>query len=229
MDGNNGFSIEGVTEGDEAGYSVDNAGDINGDGFEEIIIGARNADASGESSGAAYIVFGKASGFDPVIKLSELSGNNGFRFAGAAAGDQAGRSVSTAGDFNGDGLDDLIIGAFGADPNGVSSGTAYVIFGKSSAFESSINLANLSINEGFIINGLATADALGKSVSSAGDINNDGFDDLIIGAPFGDGVVFNSGVGYVLFGRSTTAITASTEFVQDIASRVGINQTIELI
>lgn len=229
LDGNNGFSIEGVTEGDEAGYSVDNAGDINGDGFEEIIIGARNADASGESSGAAYIVFGKASGFDPVIKLSELSGNNGFRFAGAAAGDQAGRSVSTAGDFNGDGLDDLIIGAFGADPNGVSSGTAYVIFGKSSAFESSINLANLSINEGFIINGLATADALGKSVSSAGDINNDGFDDLIIGAPFGDGVVFNSGVGYVLFGRSTTAITASTEFVQDIASRVGINQTIELI
>ncbi|MBK7352998.1 MAG: FG-GAP repeat protein [Nitrosomonas sp.] len=80
-----------------------------------------------------------------------------------------------------------------------------------------------------MINGLATADALGKSVSSAGDINNDGFDDLIIRAPFGDGVVFNSGVGYVLFGRSTTAITASTEFVQDIASRVGINQTIELI
>lgn len=230
LDGNNGFSIDGVAEGDEAGYSVDNAGDINGDGFEEIIIGARNADASGENSGAAYIVFGKASGFDPVIKLSELSGNNGFRLAGAAAGDLAGRSVSTAGDFNGDGLDDLIIGAYSADPNGASSGTAYVIFGKSSAFESSINLANLSISEGFIINGLATGDALGKSVSSAGDINNDGFDDLIIGAPFGDGVALNTGAGYVLFGRSTTAITAtSTEFVQDIASRVGINQTIELI
>lgn len=230
LDGNNGFSIDGVAEGDEAGYSVDNAGDINGDGFEEIIIGARNADASGENSGAAYIVFGKASGFDPVIKLSELSGNNGFRLAGAAAGDLAGRSVSTAGDFNGDGLDDLIIGAYSADPNGASSGTAYVIFGKSSAFESSINLANLSISEGFIINGLATGDALGKSVSSAGDINNDGFDDLIIGAPFGDGVALNTGAGYVLFGRSTTAITAtSTEFAQDIASRVGINQTIELI
>lgn len=228
LDSSTGFSIEGVSEGDEAGYSIDNAGDINGDGFEDILIGARHVDANGEDSGAAYIVFGKTSGFDSAIKLSELNGVNGFVLAGAASGDLAGRSVSTAGDFNGDGFDDLIIGAYSADPNGASSGAAYVIFGKSSAFESSINLANLRSSEGFIINGLAIGDALGKSASTAGDINKDGFDDLIIGAPFGDGVALNTGVGYVIFGRSTTP-TANSGSTESIVEMVGVDSLTEII
>ena len=117
-----------------------------------------------------------------------------------AAGNKSGRSVSTAGDFNGDGFSDLIVGAFGADSNGEDSGASYLIFGKSSGFGASINLGTLSSSEGFVLDGLAAGDSFGKSVSSAGDINNDGFDDLIIGAPFGDGVIPNTGVGYVIFG-----------------------------
>lgn len=200
LDGDNGFSIEGEAEGDEAGYSVDNAGDINGDGFDDLIIGARGSDISGEESGAAYIVFGKASGFEATLNLSELDGANGFRLERGIAGEFFGRSVSAAGDINGDGNDDLIIGAYAADPNGQDAGAGYVLFGKSSDFSASVNFDELSSSEGFSLNGIAVGDSLGKSVSGAGDVNNDGFDDLIIGAPFGDGSIPNTGVGYVIFG-----------------------------
>ncbi len=200
LDGDNGFSLEGEAEGDETGYSVDNAGDVNGDGFDDIIIGSRSSDANGEDSGASYVVFGKSSGFDAAFELSNLDGSNGFRVEGGAAGELSGRSVSTAGDFNGDGFDDLIIGSYAADPNGEDSGAGYLLFGKASGFDASINLAELTSSGGLLLNGLAAGDAFGKSVSSAGDINDDGFDDLIIGAPFGDGAIPNTGVGYVIFG-----------------------------
>ncbi|MCC7091837.1 MAG: FG-GAP repeat protein [Nitrosomonas sp.] len=202
LDGNNGFSIEGEAEGDEAGYSVDNAGDVNGDGFDDVLIGARSSGASGEYSGAAYVVFGKDTGFDATVNLANLDGTNGFRLERGIAGELFGRAVSAAGDFNGDGNDDLIIGAYAADPNGQDSGAGYVVFGKSSGFSASINIEELSNDEGFALNGIAAGDSLGKSVSSVGDINDDGFADVIIGAPFGDGAIPNTGVGYVIFGGS---------------------------
>ncbi len=202
LDGSNGFTLAGEAEGDEAGYSVDNAGDVNGDGFGDVIIGARQADVNGVDSGAGYVVFGKASGFEATLNLSDLDGSNGFRLEGGAAGDRAGRSVSTAGDFNGDGFDDLIIGAVAADLNGEDSGASYVVFGKATGFNASLNLSNLSTSDGFSLSGLAASNSLGKSVSSAGDINSDGFDDLIIGAPYANGSTFNSGVAYVIFGHS---------------------------
>lgn len=202
LDGSNGFSIEGEAESDEAGYSVDNAGDVNGDGFDDVLIGARSSGASGEYSGAAYVVFGKDTGFDATVNLADLDGTNGFRLERGIAGELFGRAVSAAGDFNGDGNDDLIIGAYAADPNGQDSGAGYVVFGKSSGFSASINIEELSNDEGFALNGIAAGDSLGKSVSSVGDINDDGFADVIIGAPFGDGAIPNTGVGYVIFGGS---------------------------
>lgn len=239
LDGSNGFTLEGEAEGDEAGYSVDNAGDVNGDGFDDVIIGARSAGINGEGSGAAYVVFGKASGFDATLNLSSLDGNNGFRLEGGAAGDNSGRSVSMAGDFNGDGFDDVIVGAYAADPNGIDSGSAYVIFGKASGFSASLNLSNLSSTDGFSLSGLAAGNSLGKAVSSAGDINNDGFDDLIIGAPFATGGTFNSGVGYVIFGHSLASAATASKTVeinnldvnnQDVtALLVGVNVSTDLM
>ena len=91
--------------------------------------------------------------------------------------------MSSAGDINNDGYDDIIIGATFADPNGDdASGESYVVFGKASGYSASLELSSLNGTNGFVINGIDAGDNSGYSVSSAGDINNDGYDDIIIGA-----------------------------------------------
>ncbi len=74
-------------------------------------------------------MFGKASGFEAHLDLSKLKSSDGFRLDGAHGYDNSGRSVSGAGDVNGDGFDDVIVDTLGADPNGPASGSSYVIFG----------------------------------------------------------------------------------------------------
>ena len=201
LDGSDGFRIDGESGSSRSGYSVSSAGDINGDGYDDIIIGAYGADSNGHKSGSTYVVFGKESGFSRTIDLSELDGSDGFRINGGSTGDWSGHSVSSAGDFNGDGYDDVIIGAYRADPNGEESGSSYVVFGKESGFSRTIELSELDGSDGFRIDGENTGDRSGYSVSSAGDINNDGYDDIIIGAPRTDDV---AGYSYVIYGHATS-------------------------
>ena len=210
LDGANGFILNGVDRRDESGFSVSSAGDVNGDGYDDLIIGADVADPNGESSGEAYVVYGGATGTERVRELSDLDGTNGFILNGINANDQSGRSVSSAGDVNGDGYDDLIIGAFNADPNGDNSGETYVVYGGAGApgINGVLELSALDGTNGFSLAGIDTTDGSGVSVSSAGDVNGDGYDDLIIGASSADPNGNNSGETYVVYGGARAPGTA---------------------
>jgi hypothetical protein len=198
--GTGGFVINGASAFDASGVSVSSAGDVNGDGFDDLIVGAYRAGPNGESSGASFVVFGKTDG--TKVELSDIeNGIGGFVINGVSADDRSGVSVSSAGDVNGDGFDDLIVGAYLDDPNGTNSGASFVVFGKTDGTK--VELSDIANGiGGFVINGVSERDFSGFSVSSAGDVNGDGFDDLIVGAYLDDPNGTNSGASFVVFGKT---------------------------
>jgi hypothetical protein len=203
--GSVGTAVLGAAASDFLGQSVSGAGDVNGDGFNDLIMGAPyvgmiNPDIK-SSEGAVYVILGKPGGSSTVDLAGFVSSDStGFIVQGAAASDNLGYSVSGAGDMNNDGFDDVIMGARGASNY---AGAVYVIFGKAGGF-ANVDLAAFvsSDSTGFIVQG-AAASFLGQSVSGAGDVNNDGFDDVIMGAI---AVAPNdrsfAGAVYVIFGKA---------------------------
>jgi len=198
LNGSNGFVLNGVDIYDYSGFSVSSAGDVNGDGYDDILIGAYAASPNGNAAeGESYVVFGQASGFAASFDLSTLNGSNGFVLEGIESGDYSGMSVSGAGDVNGDGYDDILIGADRANPNGyILAGESYVVFGQASGFSASFDLSTLNGSNGFVVEGVDFFDFSGGSVSGVGDINGDGYDDIIIGTNS------DAGESYIIFGSA---------------------------
>jgi hypothetical protein len=155
-------TLTGVAASDQFGISVSTAGDVNGDGYSDLIAGAINNDAGGSNAGRAYVFFGG------IVMDSTAD----VLLTGAAANDQFGSSVSTAGDMNGDGYSDLIIGAPQNDAGGSGAGRVYLY----DYFMKNEIIPDLSMT------GETTNNYLGISVSSAGDVNGDGYSDVIVGA-----------------------------------------------
>lgn len=224
VNGTGGFAITGAAAMDESGYSVSHAGDVNGDGLADVIIGAPNADPNGGDSGAAYVVYGKSN--NTSINLTDIAaGTGGFVINGIANIDYAGYSVSAAGDVNGDGLNDVIVGAMHNQVNGLMSGASYVVFGKANG--SAVELSDVVDGTGgIVINSVATGDQSGISVSGAGDVNGDGFADLIVGANEADNAVTDSGTSYVVFGGLGASATVGTVAADTLTGSSAADQLI---
>ena len=189
-----GFKISGSAEHDFAAEEVSSAGDVNGDGIDDVILGVPGAG----TTGASYVIYGKAGGLAD-LELSSLTPAQGFNLSGAAEGSVSGGSVSAAGDVNGDGIDDLIIGDVYAAPFGRAyAGQSYVVYGKAGGL-GDINLETLTKDEGFTISGAASEERSGRSVSSAGDLNADGLDDVVIAVSITSA---SNSAAYVVFGKA---------------------------
>ncbi|MFQ6092314.1 MAG: M6 family metalloprotease domain-containing protein, partial [bacterium] len=169
-------SFTGEAAYDELGYSVSGAGDVNGDGFDDLIVGAPLNDAGGPDAGRAYLYSG-------------TTGALLYTLPGGGPGDHFGWSVSGAGDVNDDGYADLIVGAPLNDAGGADAGRAYIYSGATGTLL-------------YPFTGQAAGDWLGVSVSGAGDVNNDGYADLIVGAPLNDAGSTDAGRVYIYSGAT---------------------------
>jgi hypothetical protein len=227
--GTGGFVINGQGASDRSGVSVSIAGDVNGDGLADLIVGAyegRPSDSRG-NTGRSYVVFGTTA-TAPVDLSAVAAGTGGFVINGQSAGDGSGQYVSDAGDMNGDGLADLIVASPYSDLQSFNSneGRSYVVYGRSST--TAVELSAVAAGTGgFVINGQSAQDFSGVGVSAAGDVNGDGLADLIVGAhrsdPAGNA---EAGRSYVIFGTALGSAVDQTGDTGDNALNSSGGQTL---
>lgn len=188
--------LEGENAGDGAGIGLALIGDQNGDGTAELMIGASGSDEAGTGAGISYLIYGPISGPVPLDLVD-------IRFEGENLGDYAGDAIANPGDVNGDGVGDILFGANGEDTGGTpNAGAAYIIYGPVSSGR------NLSLADAKLI-GERPEDYAGSTVMHLGDLNDDGFDDLFIGANRESTNGEDAGAVYIQFGPVTGTLDLS--------------------
>jgi hypothetical protein len=193
-------ALNGSANNDYSGRAIANLGDLNGDGWDDLGIGGHLYDPTGASNaGAVYVLFGGNS--DLSASSATLGSAADALLYGQAASDNLGKALAPLGDVNGDGLDDVVAGAPEADANGTDSGAAYLVFGDTTGW------GTAAIFDGANkFGGNAYNDAAGQAVSGPGDVDGDGYADILIGAPV---TSTSAGAAYLMAGSATVGTGAT--------------------
>lgn len=215
--GDIGFVISGLAPGDDLGRWLNTVGDLNADGVADMVVSAHIEPADGGSrQRVAYVVYGSTTQDSGAFDLADLDpangadGSKGFLLMGS--GDFATiNAAAAAGDVNDDGIDDLLVGI----PSAMPAGAVAVVFGRSGGLGVEIDISSLTASnggdgsDGFVAYGHIPNGGLGSDISTAGDVNDDGIDDILIGAPNAALLGTPRGVVYIVFG---TGQVSSAEF-----------------
>ncbi|MFH1463588.1 MAG: MopE-related protein [Pseudomonadota bacterium] len=197
-----GTGLTGELSADGAGFAVGSAGDVNGDGLADLLIGSTADDTAGTSAGAAYLVLGPPS-------AGSLSGAD-QKLLGAERGGRAGKAVIGAGDLDGDGLGDLAVGAYYVDGTDADSGMVYWVLASSLPLDgSAIDLGTADA----ALSGTSGDAHAGTSLAAAGDVDGDGYDDVLVGSPGEATAGFDAGAAYLLLGLPTSGDLSAADAV----------------
>jgi hypothetical protein len=201
------WTVKSEQEQDHLGSAVSTAGDVDGDGYADLIIGAPRYDGDQVDEGQARVYYGSASGPRATPDWTAQGDQNDAWF---------GAAVSTAGDINGDGYADVLVGAPYYDTAQENGGRAFLFYGPTPA---------LDVTPGWTADGDPQASRFGYSVSTAGDVNGDGYSDIVIGAPRYDGGQSNEGRAYLYLGAPSGVSSAPAWWTESDQANAYLGET----